>query len=199
MPAIINFKICDNAPECDGPIVCPTKAIFWNETKKTLEIDQSKCTSCGACAKACPVGAIKVATGDDFEFIKQEFENDTRKTSNLFVDRYGAQSTNKTSLISYSYFQSIINKKNKMVFEVFDSDSTMCLIKSIPIRELFKKNILYNRIDTNIDKTIIKQYKIKKVPCLLFFENGQFKDKIECYFDTTKKEILLEKIKKIGF
>lgn len=199
MPAIINFKICDNAPECDGPIVCPTKAITWNETKKTLEIDELKCTSCGLCANACPVGAIKVASGQDFEFIKQEFKRDTRKTSDLFVDRYGAQSTNKTSLISYTYFQSIINKKDLMVFEIFDSASTMCLIKSIPIRELFKKNVLYNRIDTNTDKTLINQFKIKELPCLLFFENGQFKNKIEGYFDTTQKENLLEKIKKISF
>ena len=199
MPAIINFKICDNCPECDGPLVCPKKAITWNENKKTLEIDESKCISCGACAKACSVGAIKVATGADFEFIKQEFERDTRKTSDLFVDRYGAQSTNKTSLISYTYFQSIINKKDLMIFEIFDSASTMCLINSIPVRELFKKNVLYNRIDTNTDKTLINQFKIKKLPCFLFFQNGQFKDKIEGYFDTTQKEKLLEKIKKIGF
>ena len=199
MPAIINFKICDNSPDCDGPLVCPKKAIYWNENKKTLEIDESKCISCGACAKACSVGAIKVATGADFEFIKQELKRDTQKTSDLFIDRYGAQSTNKTSLISYTYFQSIINKKDLLVFEIFDSASTMCLINSIPIRELFKKNVLYNRIDTNTDKTLINQFKIKELPCLLFFENGQSKDKIEGYFDTTQREKLLEKIKKIGF
>jgi NAD-dependent dihydropyrimidine dehydrogenase PreA subunit len=191
MPAIINFKICDNSQECDGLVVCPVKAITWNYKKKTLEINASKCTNCGLCAKSCPVGAIKVATGADFEFIKQEFENDTRKTSDLFIDRYGAQSTNKTSLISYTYFQSIINKKNSMVFEVFDSASTMCLIKSIPIRELFKKNIIYNRIDINTDKTLIKQYKIKELPCLLFFKKCEFKGKIEGYFDTTQKEELI--------
>lgn len=199
MPAIINFKICDNAPECDGPIICPTKAILWNKSNKTLEIDESKCIDCGLCAKACPVGAIKVASGQDFEFIKQEFEKDTRKTSDLFIDRYGAQSTNKNSLISYAFFQSLIDKKDSMVFEIFDSTLTMCLIKSIPIRELFKKNALYNRIDTNKDKTIINQYKIKELPCLLFFENSQLIGKIEGYFDTIQKEFLLEKIKKIGF
>jgi len=199
MPAIINFKICDNSSECDGPIVCPTKAITWNKNTKTLEINESKCTNCGLCAKACPVGAIKVATGQDLEFIKQEYEKDKRKTSDLFIDRFGAQSTNKTSLISYSYFQSLISENNSMVFEVFDSTATMCLINSIPIRELFKKNVLYNRIDINIDKTLINQYRIKELPCLLFFENCQFKDKIEGYFNTTQKETLLAKIKKLDF
>jgi ferredoxin len=199
MTAIINFKICDNSPECDGPNVCPVKAITWNSQKNTLEIDESKCTNCGACARACDVCAIKVATGAELKFIKQEYANDKRKTSDLFVDRYGAQSTDKTSLISYAYFQSIISKSNSMVFEVFDSTATMCLIKSMPIRELFKKNIIYNRIDINTGKTLINQYKIKELPCLLFFENGQLKGKIEGYFDTTQKQILLKKIKEIGF
>ncbi|MEI8068103.1 MAG: 4Fe-4S binding protein [Candidatus Shapirobacteria bacterium] len=199
MSAIINFKICDNSNECDALAICPTKAINWNQSKKTLEIDESKCISCGSCVKACMADAIKVATGKDLQFIKNEYEKDKRKTSDLFIDRYGAQSTDETSLISYSYFQSLIIKKDSMVFEVFDSASTMCLIKSIPIRELFKKGTLFNKIDTDEEKTLIDQYKIKELPCLLFFKNGKLEGKIEGFFDTTKKEELLDKIKKIGF
>lgn len=199
MPSIINFKICDNAPECSGVEICPTKAITWNETKKTLEIDESKCTSCGLCAKACPVGAIKVAIGQDFEFIKQEFEKDTRKTSDLFVERFGAQSTDRSSLISEAYFQSLITKKDPMVFELFNNDSIMCLIKSIPVRDLFKKGTLYNKVDTESNQDLIDQYKIKELPCLLFFENGKLKNKIEGFFGTTQKETLLSQIRKIGF
>ncbi|MDD2225033.1 MAG: 4Fe-4S binding protein [Candidatus Shapirobacteria bacterium] len=199
MPAIINFKICDNSDECSGLSICPTQALIWNNNKKTLEIDELKCINCGSCAKACPVRAIKVATDKDFEFIKKEYEKDKRKTSDLFIERFGSQSTDKSSLISYAYFQSITNKKEPMVIELFNNDSIMCLIKSIPIRELFKKGVLYNKIDTESDQTLINQYKVKELPCLLFFENGQFKDKIEGYFDTTQKEKLLEKVKKIGF
>jgi len=199
MPAIINFKICDNASECDSLAVCPNKAISWNETKNTLEIDESKCISCGLCAKACLAGAIKVATGADFEFIKQEFERDTRKTSDLFVERFGAQSTDRSSLISEAYFQSLITKKDPMVFELFNSNETMCLIKSIPVRDLFKKGILYNKVDTESNQDLVDQYKIKELPCLLFFENGKLKDKIEGFFGTTQKETLLNKIKKNGF
>jgi len=40
MPAIINFKICDNSDECGGLTVCPTKAITWDNVKKTLIIDE---------------------------------------------------------------------------------------------------------------------------------------------------------------
>ena len=54
MAILVNFKICDNAPECLAPPACPTGAIIWNEEKKTLEIDNSKCTSCGLCIPTCP-------------------------------------------------------------------------------------------------------------------------------------------------
>lgn len=199
MSAIINFKICDNSSECSCLSVCPVKAITWDSKKKTLLIDESKCINCGLCVNACPVGAIKVAVGQDFEFIKEEYKKDKRKTSDLFVERFGAESTNKEAVVSNAYFQSLINKKENMVIEFFNDNSIMCLIKSIPIRELFKKGTLYNKIDTTSDKDLIKQFKIKKLPCLLFFKEGKLIDKIEGYFDTTQKEKLLAKIKRIGF
>jgi Fe-S-cluster-containing hydrogenase component 2 len=39
--------------------VCPTKAIT-GELKKVHVLDQSKCTHCGECHKACRVDAIAV-------------------------------------------------------------------------------------------------------------------------------------------
>lgn len=50
MPVIINFKVCDNAEVCDAIRVCPVGAFRWNNQKKTLEIDNDKCTECGKCA-----------------------------------------------------------------------------------------------------------------------------------------------------
>ena len=42
MAILINFKICDNAPECLAPPECPTGAITWNEEKKTLIDEMNK-------------------------------------------------------------------------------------------------------------------------------------------------------------
>lgn len=199
MPAIINFKICDNSTECGGLAVCPVKAITWDSKNKTLITDESKCINCGLCVNACPVGAIKVATGKDLEFIKEEYKKDKRKTSDLFVERFGAESTDKRAVVSEAYFQSLIDKKETMAIELFNSDSIMCLIKSIPIRELFKKGTLYNKVDTTSSQVLVNQYKIKELPCLLFFKEGKLVDKIEGYFETTQKKELLAKIKKIDF
>ena len=88
MPAIINHKICDNASACGGISVCPVGAFKYNEDTKRIEIDNSKCISCGLCAKTCPIGAIGVAkTQEEFEELKQAIEEDPRKPEDLFVDR----------------------------------------------------------------------------------------------------------------
>ena len=91
MPTLINFKICDNSPECGGIAVCPTKAMYFDQEKKSIVIDNDKCISCGLCRPQCPVSAIYVAkTKEEFEQLKRDVDNDPRTVKDLFVDRYGA-------------------------------------------------------------------------------------------------------------
>ena len=79
MPVAINFKICDNAEECNGVAECPTGALSWDEGKKTIAIDNGLCISCRICERACMMNAIRVAhSEDDFEAIKAEIEGDPR-------------------------------------------------------------------------------------------------------------------------
>ena len=63
MPVLINFKICDNAKECNGIEVCPTGALSWNEEDQTIEIDNSKCIECGTGKK---LGEVECVEEDDF-------------------------------------------------------------------------------------------------------------------------------------
>lgn len=196
MPAIINFKICDNSSECSGIPVCPTKAITYNEDKKTLEIDESKCISCGKCVRECPVGAIKAAVGENFEKIKAEYEKDSRKTSDLFVERYGAEPIDPTASASKEYLQQQIDKGLDLVVELYVEEELMCLVKSIPIKELFPK-ILYYKVDNESVPNLVKNYKIKEFPSLLFFKNGKFIGKIEGYYEYSQKDELITQIKKI--
>ena len=42
MKALINFKICDNAPECSGIEVCPTGAMYFDSEKETIVVDEDK-------------------------------------------------------------------------------------------------------------------------------------------------------------
>lgn len=190
MPAIINYKICDNAKECSGIEVCPTKAIFYDE-KKRLIIDEKKCINCGKCIKTCPAQAIKMAVGDEYKKIKKEIEEDKRKITDLFIERYGAQSVDKNFLINEDGFNNLVfNSKKLTIGEFFNEKLVRCLIYSIPIKELFNnKDIEYYKVEVG--------EKYKNLPFLVFYKNGKCLGKIEGYFENREKKKLIEKIKEI--
>ena len=66
--AFIDPKMCDGAPTCPSKRVCPAKAISQAGGKGLLgfmmggisKVNESKCTGCGICVRACPHGAIKI-------------------------------------------------------------------------------------------------------------------------------------------
>lgn len=199
MPVLINFKICDNAKECSGIEVCPTGALSWDEKKKTIAIDNSKCISCGKCEEACPVGAIKVAKDEkEYKRIKKEIEEDSRRASDLFIDRYGATPIHPAFLIDPSKFEiQILEATRLAVAELFNNDSIRCLLYSIPIKELFKDfDVKYRKVEVKRNQ-LLKKYKIKELPALLFFDNGELIGKIEGYYEIKEKKELIEKINKI--
>lgn len=199
MAVLINFKICDNSKDCSGIEVCPAGAFYWDEKQKTITVDNTKCISCGRCEKACPVEAIKVArTKKEYKKIKKEIEKDPRKASDLFMDRYGAQPILSSFLIPQNKFNIQILESTKLaVVELFNHDSIKCLLYSIPIKELFKNfDIKYRKIELK-DDSILKKYKIKKTPSLLFFKNGILIGKIEEYYKIGQERELKLKIKEI--
>ena len=197
MPVLINTKICDNSPECSGIEACPTGALFFDKKKKEIGFDESKCTDCGKCI-CCPVGAIYLAHDDkEFEDIKKLLDKDPRKISDLFVNRYGAHLLPDHYVIDESEIKTkVVDYPGKVVLEVITDDSIECLLKSIPVKELFvdSEYATYRKaLVNNLDN--MKEYDIKKYPCLLFFDNGELKGKIGGYFNISKKDELIEKIK----
>lgn len=199
MPVLINFKICDNAKECSGIAVCPTGALSWDDIKKTIVIDNTKCITCYKCEKSCMVDAIKVAKDQkEYDQIKQEFDNDPRKISDLFIDRYGSQAIHPAFLIGEDKFNlEVLNSTGIVAVEIFNDNSIMCLRCSIPFREIFKdEKLKYRKVKITSDK-LLSEYKIKKLPSLLFFLNGKIIGKIPGFYSVDEKTQLLEKVKKI--
>jgi ferredoxin len=199
MPVLINFKICDNAKECNGIEVCPTGALSWDETKKAIKIDNSRCISCGKCEKACMVHAIRVARNQkEYERIRKEIDEDPRKVSDLFIDRYGAQPVHPAFLIPKDKFALEVLESNKIaVVELFNDDSIMCLLRSIPIKELFKDaDIKYRKMEVR-DNSMLEKYGVRKLPALLFFSSGKLLGKIEGYYDSGRKGNIIKKIGRI--
>lgn len=199
MSVLINFKICDNAKECSGIAVCPTGALSWDEGQKTIVIDNTKCISCGKCVGPCPVQAIRVArTDEEYQRIKKEFDIDPRKISDLFVDRYGASPVDEACLLPAGKFNLEVLGSDKLVaVEFFNDDSIQCLRYSIPIKELFAGvDLKYRRFQAR-DDVLMKEFKVGKLPSLLFFKNGKLLGKIEGYFYQKDKRELVRKIKQI--
>jgi len=200
MPVLINFKICDNAKECNGVASCPTGALFWDKNKKSVGIDNDKCISCDICENACMVHAIKVAHSDE-EYTKyqKEIDDDPRKIADLYLDRYGAQPILPAFLIKESQFETAIAESGKITaIEIFENEGIMCMLRSIPIRDLFDgMDIKYHKMEIATDSKLMKKYEIDKLPSLLFFREGKLLGKVEGYFEEKDKEILKDKVAKI--
>jgi len=83
------------------------------------------------------------------------------------------------------------------VAELFKNNSIECLLRSIPIKELFQdKDIKYKKIEVK-DDSLLKRYKVKKLPTFLFFRGGELIGKIEGYYNNQGKGKLVEKINKL--
>jgi NAD-dependent dihydropyrimidine dehydrogenase PreA subunit/thiol-disulfide isomerase/thioredoxin len=216
MPILFNFKICDNAPECNGIRACPVKAITWDEEQKTLVVDNSKCTSCGACAKSCPVsGAILVAkTEEEFEKIKNQVEDDLRTRAELLKDRYGVAPTDFNLILTMANFNKEILETDRVVIvDFWDRPHMPCRIFSIPFESILpKKTVIseimkmknlkdlkfkFKKIDIEKNPEIAKRYNIEEIPSLLIFWKGKAIGRIEGRIKTDKEEELRNKIGEI--
>ena len=69
--ANIDEKLCSGCRICN--LLCPYKAISYDEEKKVCQVNEALCKGCGVCVAACPTGAI---TGKHFttEQIMAEIE-----------------------------------------------------------------------------------------------------------------------------
>ena len=196
MKALVNFKICDNARECSGIEVCPTKAMYFNEELDRIEVDNEKCTNCGICEKECPIGAISVGKNEEeyYRYV-EEIENDPRTTKDLFVDRYGAISLSKFFLIKNNNLEDKLKKEKLIFVEMFDSKIAECLLRSIPIKNItdnIDKDIHYYKLDK--EDVISKKYDVIVFPTLLIFNGEKLLGSVEGYYTINQKQDFEDKI-----
>ena len=197
MPVIINWKICDNAKECNGIANCPTGAISWDEENSTVKIDNSKCTSCGMCEPTCPVGAITVvATEEELKQVQERIDKDPRTVEELFVNRYGGAPVVEESVITKEDLESEISGNQITAIEFFADDTIGCLVFAIPIKELIG-DMNFKKVNVSENDEILQKYEISKLPALAFFKDGKLIGKVEGKYPIDRKDELKKKIDEI--
>lgn len=213
MPIVFNFKICDNASACNGIGVCPVKAITWDEKQKTLVVDNSKCTGCGACARSCPVsGAILVArTDEEFKRMKEQIEDDPRTRTELLKDRYGVAPTDPNLIVTMTNFdEEVLQTDRVCIVDFWDEPHLGCRIFSIPFEEMLPKKALlseimkqkglknmkfkFRKIDVEKNPEIAKRYNVKEIPSLLIFYKGKAVGRVEGKVKVEQEEELRNRI-----
>ncbi len=165
-----------------------------------LVIHNEKCTSCGKCEKVCMVSAIRVAKNEEeYQKIQKEIEEDPRNINDLLVDRYGAKPIDIAMIGREEEIEKKLEAKRPMLVELYNEDSLMCLLSSIPMKEIadaFDQETRYRKVEVKKQETLEK-YQIEELPAMLLFKSGKLVGKIEGYYTNEQKDIFLEKIKKI--
>ena len=202
MPTTINFKICDNSADCNGITMCPAGVFAWDDEKKTITLDSSKCIECGACANFCTVNAIRYAKSqEELEKIQKEIDSDPRTISELFVERYGAAPIDDTYTfeLSAEKVKNRINSNRPVIIEFNRWETVNCLLKSVPIADIqkqFNANATYSKFFVE-DKDMPK-FDIKETPVLKFYYKNELLGQIDGYFERDDRFEHMDKIRKFG-
>ena len=145
------------------------------------------------------VSAIKVAkTKEEYEKIEKEYEEDPRTINDLLVERYGAMPIDAAMIGSAEEIEEkLLGATRPFIVELYNEDSIMCLLKSIPVKKIadtFDEETRYRKIEVK-DNTLLEKYNVKELPSLLFFRNQKLIGKIEGYVEEDDKEALFSRIR----
>ena len=179
--------------------MCPTGALYYDDG---IKFDESKCVGCGVCVKSCPVMAIHLAKTKQEELkIQSEIDADTRKSEDLFVDRYGADIVETQLSEPDDVSEAVKNTDGILVIELNNEELLRCLLNSIPTKQLFTGyNVKYIKV-FNPDDSLLQKLtpESKELPCLVFYKDGKKLGTVSGYFENsdTEKSYLIKKIKEI--
>lgn len=203
MPVVINYKICDLAPECGGIEVCPTGAFFYNKETKRPEVDNKKCISCGLCARECPVEAILVAkTEEEYRKFVEKVKNDPRLEKELWRERLGCQPARTPPLATVvaldNFTREVVEAKGWVALDVWSEDSLDCRYHSVLWEDLGAVDkVSLKKLDGGKYPELAKKLRVNKLPALLFFKDGKEVGRREGYIYFRDKSEVVKQIKEL--
>lgn len=159
--AVRNLRLCTK--DCLCLYVCPYGA---TDTENSI-IDVTKCTGCGACAKACPSGAISMVPVSyppqqkkDKRVINSINSVIKNKAKAEKIAKNIAENTNKDGLFK---LMKAFERSNRLMAEDLVREAGYMLPQSKNAHDLLE-NLVANPPDENFPIEIAKKL-LDKIPC----------------------------------
>lgn len=198
MVVVINHKICDRGGlACPAVKACPNGALGADE-HGLITVDESKCTGCGLCVKACPARAILFALDKKgLAELQEAVDKDPREEKDLFRERFncGPQSI-EISLLPNTFDQAISEGIVAVEFWMPKTVSR-CMNNTISYDEIFPENVRVYKLNMDDFPEIADKYGVSTPPCIVIFKNGTVIGKVVGCSSIADKEVLIRRISEI--
>ena len=89
----------------------------------------------------------------------------------------------------------ILSKSDNLLIELFNDDSIMCLLKSIPYTEILENTTYTSYLRCNVGEVGTLKYEVTELPSMLVCKNGKVVKVISGYFEDKNKDQLFKLLK----
>lgn len=183
MPALIDYRSCDDSPYCSAARMCPSRA-FQMKGGKWI-IDAAACGGCpGMCTRMCPSGAIHYApTLAALEAKRSEIESSSETADDLFEKRYGvrpgdprAEGKNLAHVGCNDFKKEVLDSNLPAVVDFWAEWCAPCKVIAPTFKKLaeeYEGKMRFFKMDTEECNSVPGQYGIRSIPTMLFFMGGE--------------------------
>lgn len=89
----------------------------------------------------------------------------------------------------------ILSKSDNLLIELFNDDSIMCLLKSIPYTEILENTTYTSYLRCNVGEVGTLKYEVTELPSMLVCKNGKVVKVISGYFEDKNKDKFFKLLK----
>jgi len=175
MPVFIDPRICDRQEICELVKVCPRDAVKQSKAEGTIKVDNTKCSECLLCLKACPYLAVKLAK-DTEELGELERESTHAKfdKDSHIAKMYGTKPgrIGKT-ILKDSDFKRKVDSATPTLVDFWGAHGAVMAPFLKWVEAKYKGELKVSHIKIVENPESRKRYAITTTPTLILFKKGK--------------------------